>query len=239
MRSARLSPLLACVWALPAILAPAAWGQEADADDGDITLAASVAVVTDYRFRGWSLSGSEPALQIDANATHVSGFYAGAFASSIEEFEDTQSGERASVELDLYAGWNGEALGWQVDVGAQLYTYPGAESSNYFVLPISLTRSIGALDLTVGYELSPAQDALGDETSTYTWLGAEWAPSFWPVSFLSSIGFEDGAMAVGGKLDWAVSAYIPAGSFELGLGYVDSDEASAGSALIGELRAHF
>jgi uncharacterized protein (TIGR02001 family) len=239
MRCTRLHPLLVCAWALPAVLAPQAWGQANEVDGGDIALDASVAVVSDYRFRGWSLSGDGPAVQLDASAAHVSGFYVGAFASSIEEFEGAEGGESGTTELDFYAGWNGEVLGLQLDLGAQFYTYPGADSANYFVLPISLTRSIGALDLTLGYEYAPAQDALGDETSCYTWLGAEWAPSDWPVSFRSSIGFEDGALAPGGKLDWGVSASIPAGPFDLGLSYVDSDEAMAGSALVGELRAHF
>lgn len=178
-------------------------------------------------------------MQLDASATHETGFYAGVFASSIEAYGGDEEGTGATVELDFYGGWSGDLSGWQVDLGAQVYTYPGADDVNYVVLPLSVTRSIGAVDLTAGFEHAPAQGALGDETSNYTWLGAGWSPWDWGVVFRSSIGFEDGAMAPGGKTDWLVSATLPAGMLEFALTYVDSDDAEAGSALVAEARTYF
>ena len=231
---------IVCAAGLAVCASPSAVAQEvpgAEADGGSIDV--SVSVVSDYRFRGWSLSGEEPAVQLDASATHETGFYAGVFASSIEAYGGDEEGTGATVELDFYGGWGGEFAGWQIDLGAQLYAYPGADNANYVALPLSVTRSMGPVDLTAGFEHSPAQSALGDETSNYTWLEAAWSPWDWDVTLRSSIGFEDGAMAPGGKTDWLLSATLPAGMLEFALTYVDSDAAEAGSALVAEARASF
>lgn len=231
---------IACAAGLAVFEPPIAAAQEvpaAEADGGSVDV--SVSIVSDYRFRGWSLSGEDPALQLDAIATHESGFYAGVFASSIEAYGGDEEGTGATVELDFYGGWSGELSGWQVDIGAQVYAYPGADDANYIALPLSVSHSMGEVDLTAGFEHSPAQSALGGETSNYTWLEAGWSPLDWDVVLRSSIGFEDGAMAPGGKTDWLVSATLPAGMLEFALTYVDSDEAEAGSALVAEARASF
>lgn len=234
------SVVLVCASAYAAFGLPEAAAQVAgENENGDVTVGATVSIVSDYRFRGWSLSDDGPAVQLDVIATHASGLYAGAFASSIDAYGGDTEGEGATVELDFYGGWAGDISGWQVDIGAQVYTYPGAHGVNYLVLPVSVTLSIDAVDLTAGFEHTPAQNALGDETSNYLWLEAAWTATTWPVTFRSSIGFEDGAMAPGGKTDWAVSASLPTGALEFAITYVDSDEAAAGSALVAEARAYF
>lgn len=49
----------------------------------------SVAVVSDYRFRGVSLSDENPALQLGVAYDHTSGLYAGVFASTVSLAEQT------------------------------------------------------------------------------------------------------------------------------------------------------
>src|SRR5882672_2254731 len=44
----------------------------------------SVSVVSDYRFRGVSLSSEQPAAQADVNYDSTNGWYAGAFVSSVK-----------------------------------------------------------------------------------------------------------------------------------------------------------
>ena len=44
-----------------------------------VTVTGNVALVSDYRFRGISLSGGDPALQGSINLNHESGLYAGIF----------------------------------------------------------------------------------------------------------------------------------------------------------------
>jgi uncharacterized protein (TIGR02001 family) len=96
----------------------------ASANAGEVT--GTVTAVSDYDFRGVSLSAKDPALQASIDYAHDSGFYAGAWASNI----DYGSGIDGDIELDLYLGYAGETeggMGW--DVGVVWYTYPDSSSS--------------------------------------------------------------------------------------------------------------
>ena len=205
----------------------------------DFTLSAEIAVVSDYRFRGWSLSGEDPAVQADLGVAHASGAYVGVFVSTIEPNDAAFDGEGATVEVDLYTGWGFEIAGWQADVSVIAYAYPGENDADYYVLPVMLTRAFGDATLTAGYEYTPAQDALAGESGSYAWLEGSLALQAMPLTIRGSIGYEDGAWAPEGKTDWMLAASVPLDVFEVGLAFVDSDEVAAGSALVGELRADF
>ncbi len=71
-------------------------------DDSGFTTSANVALTTDYRFRGVSLSGGEPAIQGGFDVGHESGFYVGTWASSIKG-----GPSYGDLEFDVYAGWGG------------------------------------------------------------------------------------------------------------------------------------
>ena len=88
----------------------------------DYTLSYNVGVTSDYRYRGLSQSRLKPALQGGADFAHKSGFYAGAWASSIKWVKD--SGGDAPVEIDLYGGYKGTMSGVAYDVGVLTYQYP-------------------------------------------------------------------------------------------------------------------
>lgn len=81
----------------------------------------TVTAVSDYDFRGVTLSAKDPALQASLDWAHDSGFYAGAWVSNIDYGSDIDG----DLELDLYMGFGGETsggLGW--DTGIVWYTYP-------------------------------------------------------------------------------------------------------------------
>ena len=69
--------------------------------DSGITLSGNVALVTEYRFRGVDLSGGEIAIQGGVDLAHDSGFYAGTWASSLDE--DTIG--YGSTEVDVCGLW--------------------------------------------------------------------------------------------------------------------------------------
>jgi uncharacterized protein (TIGR02001 family) len=82
----------------------------------------NVGAVTDYRYRGISQTRLKPALQGGLDYSN-SGFYLGAWASTIKWIKD--AGGDADVEIDLYGGYKGEIvkdLGY--DVGVLAYVYP-------------------------------------------------------------------------------------------------------------------
>ena len=89
--------------------------------ESEFTVSGSVAVVTDYRFRGVSQSGGDFAIQGGLNVAHESGFYVGTWSSSID---DRGSG-LGEMELDVYGGWSGQvASNLKLDAGLLYYIYP-------------------------------------------------------------------------------------------------------------------
>jgi uncharacterized protein (TIGR02001 family) len=93
-------------------------------------LAFNVGVVSDYRYRGISQSRLKPAVQGGVDWSHSSGFYLGAWASTIKWIKDAQGD--ASLEIDLYGGYKGEITkGVNFDVGLLTYQYPGAVTAGF------------------------------------------------------------------------------------------------------------
>lgn len=84
----------------------------------------NAAVVSDYRYRGYSQSRLEPALQGGADYTHnPSGFYAGTWLSTIKWTKD--AGGSGNLEWDIYGGKRGEIVkDVSYDVGVLSYVYP-------------------------------------------------------------------------------------------------------------------
>ncbi len=85
--------------------------------------AGSVALLTDYLFRGITQTGNHPAIQgsLEYNYTPW-GIYLGAWASNVNDAVSD-----GSIEIDWYGGFRGEfsdtGIGW--DLGAIYYHYPG------------------------------------------------------------------------------------------------------------------
>lgn len=209
------------------------------AEDGEGSwLSGSVAVVSDYRYRGSSLSDAQPAVQAELTATTPGGWYADAWTSTIDEYAGPGDAHGATVELDFSLGRGFSALGLDWDAAASVYTYPGASGLGYWELPVSASKTWGALTGTAGLEYAPSQSALGDEDNTYVYLAADWAPESWPVSVNAAIGREDGAFA-DNKLDWAVGLARDIGPVSLELRYVDADAPGIDGALVASLTKAF
>lgn len=228
------------VVALAAFLAAGASAgiSPANAQDRSWTVEGSAAVVSDYRYRGYSLSGSDPAVQANLTASHASGFYGDVFVSTIAESGVDADGDGADVEVTLTAGWAGEIGGLEVDLALSAYQYPDGSDVSYAEIPVQVGQTRGALTWTVGAAWAPGgQDALGGEDNRYLWAGLDLAPPAWPVSLRGTVGYEDGAYAPGGKTDWLVGVAAPVGGLRLGLDYVDSDADEA--ALVARLSVEF
>jgi len=85
----------------------------------------NIGVASSYIYRGLNQSDFKPALQIGADYAHSSGFYIGTWGSSIRWLKDygISSG---NAEIDLYAGYKGEAGPIAYDVGVLQYFYTGS-----------------------------------------------------------------------------------------------------------------
>lgn len=99
--------------------------QAADAPSSSLSF--NVGAVSDYRYRGISQTRLKPALQGGLDFSHSSGFYLGAWGSTIKWIEDAYGDGK--IELDLYGGFKGEiAKDLTFDVGVLQYVYPSAET---------------------------------------------------------------------------------------------------------------
>lgn len=217
LKLARMSVAMSAM----AISVPAfAQDEAAEEAAGPITLTGGAAVVSDYRFRGVSLSNKDFALQPYLTVKHESGLYAGVWASNIAD----NAGD--DLEVDLYAGFSGgEELTY--DIGATYYLYPGVSSFNYVEFTGKLGSTIGPA--TVGVQLSyvPSQDNTGNQDNIYYGTNATIALPDSPISIVGSMGIEDGAFSVGDeKVDWSLGLTAAVSGFTLGASYVDTNRRS-------------
>ena len=98
------------------------------------TLTYNVGVVTDYRYRGITQTRNEAAVQGGVDYAHKSGFYVGAWASTIKWIADysysggakTGTDISGNMELDVYGGYKFDlAKDVTMDVGFLRYQYVG------------------------------------------------------------------------------------------------------------------
>ncbi|PKB19468.1 uncharacterized protein (TIGR02001 family) [Novosphingobium kunmingense] len=199
--------LAATVLAGSAFMASPAFAQDETDPPSDFTITGNAAIVTDYRFRGLSLSAGDPAIQGGINVNHSSGFYVGTWASSLQQDGADVYG---SMEVDLFAGWTGEVTpGLTADLGLVYYAYPAGDgvlvpsgaSGDYFEPYASLSTAFGPATAKVGVAYAWKQEALDfnadgvgdDNLYVYTDLGIG-VPNT-PISLSAHLGYADGAQS--------------------------------------------
>lgn len=89
----------------------------------------TVTLTSDYDYRGISQTDGDPALQGSVLFNTDIGFYASAWASTLDWGPDSD----ADVEIDYFGGFTREfgdsGLSW--DLGVLAYTYPGLNGANF------------------------------------------------------------------------------------------------------------
>jgi len=127
MKMKKLSALCLAGSLLGASSLAMAW----ESEDGQHSTSASVALGTDYVWRGYSQTDEDPAISGSFDYAHASGLYVGTWASNVN-FDDAD-GDTAHMELDIYAGFGGEfgESGLGYDLGVLRYIYPGSEGLDW------------------------------------------------------------------------------------------------------------
>lgn len=220
-----------------------AFAQEEPA--GPVTVSGSVALVSDYRFRGVSQSDKGMAVQGGITLTHKSGAYVGTWASNLSGW-GTFGG--SNMELDLFGGYAIPLGGATLDVGLTWYMYPsGADKTDFAEPYVKLSSELGPVKGLLGVAYAPKQQALGNWSNTpqsragdkednlYVWGDVSGAVPNTPVTLKAHLGWSNGNPGLGpngtsvaptGKyLDWLVGAdvAIPGTPLTLGVAYVDTD----------------
>lgn len=125
----------------------------------EFTVSGSVALVSDYRFRGVSQTNKEMAIQGGLTIAHSSGFYVGTWGSNLAGW-GTFGG--SNMELDLIGGFKTAVGSGTIDVGLTWYNYPGGVQNTDFAEPYAkLSGTAGPVNLTAGVAYAPKQQALG------------------------------------------------------------------------------
>lgn len=128
-----------------------------ESEDGTHSTSGSVALSSEYVWRGISQSDDDPAISGSFDYAHETGLYAGVWASNVDYDDD------ASMEVDAYLGYASEIgeTGIGYDVGFLRYMFPG-EDYNFNEVYGSLSYSI----FTLG--IAHSGDALGSgKSGTY------------------------------------------------------------------------
>jgi uncharacterized protein (TIGR02001 family) len=111
----------------------AAFAQTAPAAPAS-AIAYNVGVVSEYRYRGLGQTKGDPALQGGVDYTDASGFYLGAWGSTIKWIKEAgiqnTVNTKGPIELDIYGGYKGEINGLAYDVGYLRYQYQGNTLKN-------------------------------------------------------------------------------------------------------------
>jgi len=199
----------------------------------EVELSANTAFVSDYRFRGVSLSDEDVAIQGGLDAAYQ-GFYVGSWASSIDSFNGSEA------EVDLYDGWSGPLgdSGVNLDLGALAYVYPGGTGTDYYEFYGSVGGTVQMVDWTLGAAYNPDQDNIGDDDNIYIYGDLGFAIPDTPLSLGGHLGYEDGAFSRpngSAKWDWSLSLGVDVRQFTVSVAYVDtnmSGDASDATAVV-------
>ncbi len=183
--------------------------------------------LSDYRFRGVSLSDRQPVA--DASVTGV----AGAWFAGVEAISSSRGRfavATRSAEVDLSAGWS-RSLGLLTpSVGAIAYLHPGGEAANGEVFA-SLAGALGPATVTLAANYAPDQGAAPGGNLYLQARAAAGIPTT-PLTLRVAVGREAGAFAgtrlapgpVRTKIDWQAGIEARFLRFVVvGLSYVGND----------------
>lgn len=211
----KLAAACAALGSMSAAAPAFAQDEAAEEAEGPFTVSGGVAVVSDYRFRGVSLSDKDFAVQPTLTLSHESGFYVGVWGSNIAE----NPGE--DIEVDLYAGFaGGDTVTY--DLGVTYYMYPGVSSFNYAEIIGKVGTTVGPATIGGVLAYAPSQDGTGNTDNVYVGTTATVALPESPISITGSFGYEDGAFG-DDKLDWSLGLTAEVKGFTLGASYVDTN----------------
>lgn len=201
----------------------AAFAQDAEEEAGSsFDVVGGVAVVSDYRFRGVSLSDKDFAIQPTITLKHSSGLYIGAWGSNLA----ANPGD--DIEADIYAGFAGGDV-VTYDIGATYYMYPGVSAFNYIELTGKLGTTLGPASVGAQVSYVPSQDNTGNMDNIYVATNAAIGIPTTPLTLTGSIGYEDGAFG-SDKVDWSLGVTASKYGFTAGVAYVDTNRFVGGLA---------
>lgn len=207
-----------------------AFAQDETAPPPPVTVSGGATFISDYRFRGVSQTDEDFAVQGTVNVTHESGFYVGAWGSTVSDYV---TGPGSDAEIDLYGGFRTDVGGATLDVGLLYYVYTGTGSAetDFFEPYANISGTLGPVTAKLGVAYAPSQDAIGSEDNLYTYGDLSSGVPGTPVTLKAHLGFStgDSFLTLGGDdyLDWSLGADLVWEGLTFGVAYVDTDLSGA------------
>ena len=225
----------------PAAVAVADEPAADEAPASAFTITGGATITSDYRFRGISQTGKDPAVQATVNVNHSSGLYAGIWASTIDGDDAAAVLGYGDAEVDLYAGYTKTFdNGVGVDVGLLYYLYPidkvSGLDTDFFEPYASLSYAVGPVTAKVGANYAwSGQAGLAGNDSLYLRGDVTVAIPNTPVSVLGHIGHSDGQLGIfaltkDNYTDWSLGLEASHKFVKFGVQYVDTDIKNFGAA---------
>jgi len=185
----------------------------------------NIDLTSDYRFRGVSQSAGKIALQGGIEYAADNGFFAGAWASTIDFDKGAPVEEHvnADLELDLYLGYAGSLSdSLDYDVTFYRYNYPGDDvSQDYNEISIGLEFA----DIRLAYWYANDYGNSGDDLS-YTEANYSYALSDdWSLDLHAGYNFGD-AIEDYEYVDYSIGLSTEVSGIEVSIAWLGSDIAS-------------
>jgi len=199
--------------------APAATDEAPAAEESSGPVTWSLALTSDYVFRGITQTNYDPALQAGLTYTWDSGVYVGAWTSNVD-FGDSLGPD---IEFDTYVGWSHDIDDkWNVDLSAVYYSYFGDKEGYGNIDYIELIGKATWNDMLT-FQLAYAPDYSNADVSTiYANIGGSWELGN-EFSLNAGIGHTNFSDDIDGYTDWNVGISRPVGPVTLALNYYDTD----------------
>lgn len=193
------------------------------AEDSPHVFSGTVALTTDYLFRGISQTDREPAIQGSMDYTYTPyGFYAGVWASNVDE----KFVSDGNIEMDFYGGFRGafaNNIGW--DVGGIYYYYPGEDNAttpHYGEIKggLSYTFSDVALTPALAGTVYYSPDFFGETGDAVYTDGSVGFSLPYGLGLGFHVGYQD-VDDIGDYVDWKVGLSKPLAGFVFNVSYSD------------------
>lgn len=177
-----------------------------------IHVTTTATLVSDYRFRGVSLSDRKPALQGGMDIEYH-GWFAGGWATTLGR------GENAGIEVDLSAGRKGEVAGLHYTIAGNVYLYPDVPDSRYVEIQTFVAKDVGRGQVTLETSFAPKQSGLPFEN---IYIGMQGYLPIAPtgLALVARGGYENGFFRR--KFDWEFGARYTKGPVTLTASVVGS-----------------
>jgi uncharacterized protein (TIGR02001 family) len=190
-------------------------------------LSGNAAITSNYIWRGITQTQDEAAGQGGIDWGHDSGLYAGTWVSNVA-FGSDNSGN--GYEMDVYAGFGGEAGGLGYDIGVISYQYPITPNFNFTEAYVSGTMSIVTIGLAYTVDAASGNDGgIFDSGDMYVNGSLDFAAGKSDVSiYAGSYMFENDGKVDVGEVDYVhYGASIGKDGFTFAVDKNDIDDGSS------------